>query len=141
MNRLEKYKDNDNDDLYYKGKNDIENLFEEINEDYYKPIKNKSAFEDNCIEYESRGDKDKNLSLENYLDIIKPFLRDMKNNHKAHGELKIQLTIKINFISFLDRGEFRTMHLKSDNAKIMIGFEADDINELFESSLKHYERK
>ena len=116
MNRLEKYKDNGNDDLYYKGKNDIENLFEEINEDYYKPIKNKSAFEDNCIEYESRGDKDKNLSLENYLDIIKPFLRDMKNNHKAHGELKIQLTIKINFISFLDTGEFRTMHLKSDNA-------------------------
>ena len=38
------------------------------------------------MEYESRGDKDKNLSLEDYLDIIKPFLRDMINNHKTHGE-------------------------------------------------------
>ena len=30
--------------------------------DYYKPIKTKSAFNDNYIEYESKGDKDKNLS-------------------------------------------------------------------------------
>ena len=32
------------------------------------------------------------------------------------------------------------MYSKSDNAKIMIGFETDDIiNELFSSSLKEYE--
>ena len=46
---------------------------------------------------------------------------------------------KNNFISFLDKGEYRTMYLKGDNAKIMIGLETDDIiNKLFESSLKHY---
>ena len=34
------------------------------------------------------------------------------------------------------------MHLKSDNAKIMTGFKADDIiNELFQSSLKSYQEK
>ena len=37
---------------------------------------------DNYIEYESRGDKDKELSPEEYLDMIKPYLRDMINNHK-----------------------------------------------------------
>ena len=34
-----------------------------------------------------------NLSLEDYLNIIKPFLRDMINNHKAHGERKIQFLL------------------------------------------------
>ena len=36
---------------------DIENLFGEFNnEDYYEPIKTKDAFNNNYIEYESRGD-------------------------------------------------------------------------------------
>ena len=43
------------------------------------------------MEYESRGDKNKKLSPEDYLDIFKPFLRDMINNHKTHKEWKIQL--------------------------------------------------
>ena len=45
------------------------------------------------MEYESRGDKHKNLSLEGYFNIIRPFLRDMINNHKDRGEWKIQLTM------------------------------------------------
>ena len=32
------------DDLDYKGIRDIENLFGEVNEDYYKPIKTEGAF-------------------------------------------------------------------------------------------------
>ena len=43
----------------------------------------------------------------------------MINNHKTHGEWKIQLTMQITFISSLDTGEFRIMHSKSDNAEIM----------------------
>ena len=38
------------------------------------------------MEYESRGDKDKNLSPEEYLDMIRPYLRDMINNHKASSK-------------------------------------------------------
>ena len=52
----------DYDDIEYKGIRDIRNLFGEVDEDYYKPIKTKSAFNGNYIEYESKGDKDKNLS-------------------------------------------------------------------------------
>ena len=60
--KLNKYYDYD--DAEYKGIRDIENLFGEFNdEDHYKPIKTKDAFNNNYIEYESRGDKNKNLSL------------------------------------------------------------------------------
>ena len=64
------------------------------------------------MEHESKGDKDKNLSINDYFDIIKPFLRDMINNYNTHGEWKIQLIMQINFISSLDTREFRIMHLK-----------------------------
>ena len=45
----------------YKEVWNIEDLFDEINEDYYEPVKTKVAFQGNYIEYESRGDTDKNL--------------------------------------------------------------------------------
>ena len=85
------------------------------------------------MEYESRGDKDKNLSPEEYLDMIRPYLRDMINNHKTllkgslgkifdnnlHGEWKIQLTMQINFISSLDTGEIQTIDSKSKKVEIL----------------------
>ena len=63
---------------------DISHLFNEITkEDYYEPIEIKSAFDGSYIQYESRWDSDDNLSLEEYINIIRPYLRDMINNHKA----------------------------------------------------------
>ena len=54
----------------------------------------------------------------------------MMDDHKAHGEWKIQLVMKINFISSLATDEFREMYTKSDNIEIMIGTETSDaINE------------
>ena len=113
---------------------------DKIDEDYYKPIKTNGDFEENYMEYESRGDKDGNLSLEDYLNIIMPFLEDMINNHKNYGEWKIQLTMRINFVFSLDTNEFRIMYTQSDNATIMNGAETDDIiNKLFESFLRRYQ--
>ena len=132
----------------------IENLFGDADEkDYYKPVKTKAAFNDNYVEYERSGDKDKNLSLEEYLDMIRPYLQDLINNHKAtiklkdrsvkiinddtYGEWKIQLTIQINFISSLDPKEIRTMDSMSANVVILMGSERNDIiSELFESFYK-----
>ena len=92
------------------------------------------------MEYESKGDKNKNLTPEDYLDIIGPFLKDMINNHKTHREWKIQLIMQINFISSLNTDEFRIMHSKINNVEIMMGTETDNIiNELFESFLKKYQ--
>ena len=39
--------------------------------------------------YESSGDKDFILSIYEYFDIIRSYLRDMTDNHKARGEWKI----------------------------------------------------
>ena len=48
--------------------------------------------------------------------------------------------MQISFISSLDTRKIRIMYSKSDNAKIMMGIEADDtINELFEYFLKRYQ--
>ena len=83
LKELEKHRYRDNDDLDYKGIRQIEQLFDEINEDYYKPIKTKGAFSNNYIKYESRGDKDKVLYVREYFYMIMSYLENMINNHKA----------------------------------------------------------
>ena len=56
-----------------------------IDEDYSKPITVRAAFNGNYIQYESKGDKGKNLSIKKYLNMIKPYLSDIINNHKTRG--------------------------------------------------------
>ena len=80
----------------------IKNFFDfSTDEDYYKPIIIDGVFNGNYIQYESMGDedredenKDKNLSVEEYLHKIKPYLRDLINNHKAHGKQIAQAITK-----------------------------------------------
>ena len=52
-------------------------------EDYYKPIKTKSTFNGNYIEYESNEDKDENLSAKEYLNMVRPYLSNIINDHKT----------------------------------------------------------
>ena len=155
----------DYDDTKYQGIRDVGNLFGEADEDYYEPIKTKSTFNGNYIEYESKGDKDKNELPEEYLDIIRPYLRDMINDHKTRRERKIQLTMQINFvfskdseetctrewkikltmqINFIfskDSDEAGTVHTKCRNIEIMVGNERDEIiKKLFESLLRNYHK-
>ena len=82
LSRLKTYYDYD--DVEYKEMRDLGNLFiQSIDEDYYKPIKPKSAFNGNYIEYESKGDKDKNLSFKKYFRMIRPYLKVIINDHKT----------------------------------------------------------
>ena len=93
---LKKYYDCD--DAEYKGIKHVRNLFNQsINEDYYKPIKTTNGFDNknNYIEYESKEDKDKILLPEECLNMIRPHLSDMINDHKAHGKLKVYSGNKI----------------------------------------------
>ena len=133
-------------------------MFNEIDEDYYKPVKTKNAFNGSYIEYESKADNNKNLSLKEYLYMIIPYLPNKINDHKTpknlkvnsgnevfdfktqYGEWEIQLTTSINFISSKDSDETCNMHTKSNNIEIMTGNETDDITEeLFESRLQKYQ--
>ena len=56
---------------------DIRTHFEQEEEDYYKPERVSSFWNNNYIEYESNGDKNNNLLLDEYLNKIKPYLRDI----------------------------------------------------------------
>ena len=46
-----------------------------INKDYYKPKLNKSGYNENYAQYESKGDKI--LSLKEYLNLIEKYLREL----------------------------------------------------------------
>ena len=95
--------DNDNDDYYY------------------KPILVDSSFKNNYKYYESRSDKDKKLSVKQYLYNIMPYLSDFSSK---------------------DTRETRTIFVWSDNEVIRSGNETDDIIEgLLNFSLNNYQNK
>ena len=107
---------------------------------HYEPKNPVSGFNNNYIQYESIGDKDKTLTITEYLDMIRPYLSDIINDHKTQGEWKIRLIILINFVSSKYSDETRTMDTKNDNIEIMMGSETDEIiEELFESLLQRYQ--
>ena len=60
-----------------------------IDKDYYKPIIANSAFNNNYIQYENKGNKVKTLTVKEYLDTIRPYLSNIINDHKTQGEWKI----------------------------------------------------
>ena len=92
----------------------------------------------NYIEYESNSDKNKTLSVKEYLNKISLYLKDI-NNLKKSDTWKIQLTIANNFISSLDNDEEHVMHSKSDKIEITIIDEADEvIKERFDSLKKRF---
>ena len=105
----------------------------------YKPTIVKSGYNNNYIEYRSEGDK--LLTIEEYLNLIEPCLRESINDHKNKGEWKIQLTAQINFISLRPGSdETRVIHTRSANEEFMNGSDTDEIiNELFRSLLQRYQ--
>ena len=63
----------------------------------------------------------------------------MINDYKSKDEWKIQIIMKIIFVSFIDN-ETQVMHTKSDNIKIMNGANTSEAsNELIDSFMKRYQ--
>ena len=56
---------------------DIRTLFEQEEKVNYKPKKVSNLWNNNYIEYESNDDKNRNLSLDKYLEKIEPYLRNI----------------------------------------------------------------
>ena len=93
-------------DTYLSGLNELFNY-----NDYYKPIKLRSAFNDNYALYVSNGDE--NSSINEYFDKINIGLQNLIDNKKEQGEWKLQTTMKITFISFNDNDKkTNNVHLK-----------------------------
>ena len=126
----------DDNDFEFIGIENVQDLFKIL---IYKPTIVKSGYNNNYIEYRSEGDK--LLTIEEYLNLIKPYLRELINNHKNKGAWKIQLTAQINFISLRPGSdETRVMHTRSINEEFMNGSDTDEIiKELFESLLQRYQ--
>ena len=61
---------------------DITNLFEHENENYYKPVRLNNFWSNNYIEYESNSDRNKTLSVEECLNKIRPYLKDITKSQK-----------------------------------------------------------
>ena len=74
-----------NDDDEYRKIGSIKTLFKEFDRNYYKPITTDGGFAErnnNYIEYTSKGDKYENLSPKEYLNVTRPYLRDLINEHR-----------------------------------------------------------
>ena len=139
LHKLDKHQDYD--DFEYRGIKNVHDLFKlSIDKDYYKPILVKSGYNNNYIQYESKGERI--LSLKEYLALIEQYLRELINDYKNKGEWKVQLIANINFISLKPGSdETRIMHMRSDNKEIMNGSDTNEvIEELFESFLQKYEQ-
>ena len=69
---------------------DIRALFEQEEKDCYKSERVNSFWNNNFIEYESNGDKNKNLSLDKYLNKTEHYWRntiiDLQNSVTWHGK-------------------------------------------------------
>ena len=85
--------------------------------------------------YESDGDKEKKLSVKQYLNKITPYLYDLINDHRiARRVWKIQINMHVNFISSRDTGETRIYYVWSDNVSIIWSkYTNDIIREIFSS--------
>ena len=133
-NKLDKkiYNNNTNDDyIEY-----IRDLFSILD---YEPVLIKSGFDNTYLEYMSNGND--SLSFNEYLELMKPYLYDLINVHKAKGVWKIQLSAEISFISEKpNSNEIRVMFTRSTPEEFISGSETDEVAEkLFMSILQKYQ--
>ena len=82
--------------------------------------------------YESNGDRNKTLSVEEHYNKIRPYSKDIINNLKK--------SVANNFVSSIDNDEECVMDSKSDDIEIMLNDEADEvIKELFHLLKNRYQ--
>ena len=109
-------------------------------EDYYKPKRVNSFWNNNYIEFESNDDKNSILSLDKYFNTIKPYLRDIIINLQSSDTWKIQLTSAFNFTSSNVTEEERVIYSTSDSIKFRTYNNINEVvNELFESLRSKYQ--
>ena len=65
------------------------NLFEHEEQNYYKPLTVGNFWSNNYIEYGNNGDRNKTLSIEEYLNKITPYIKDIINDLKTSNVWKI----------------------------------------------------
>ena len=77
--------------------------------DYYKPVRVGNFWSNNYIEYESNRDRNKTLSVQEYLIETRTYLKYIIIDLKKSDTWNVQLTVAINFISSEDNDEESVM--------------------------------
>ena len=74
--------------------------------------------------------------------MIIPELAELINKKKSNNELKIQISMGVNFMHTTDRDKNRTFHVKSDNVEIRLDNDTSNItNELIKTFLSNYQKE
>ena len=128
------------DSSSYYGLKDLEYIFGDP-DDYYKPILAKDSFNGNHQMYSCRGDKDRYMSISNYLDTVKPYLFALINEKKSTSSQKVQLVIAVNVIH-LTKSDRIIFYVKSKNITTAPSDKTDEIiYQLYDSLFKYFEDK
>ena len=143
LNKKLKYRFTNFHDQTYFGIRDIEKLYEYFNDDN-EPMLIASSFDNNYTEYKIRGEKNKDLSLKEYIFKITPQLIDLINEkmNSTKDEQKIQLIIAIVFKHTTDPTKNYTFYVRSKNILMLQADDANDIlDKLLNSFFENYENK
>ena len=94
------------------------------------------------MKYECNADRNKTLSLAEYLNTIKPYLRDIIIDLQESDTRKLQLVIAVNFMSSKDAEEERVTHSMRENIIKFTSYnDADEVvHKFFESLYLRYHR-
>ena len=116
----------------------LEQLFNK--DSYLKPIEIKSAFNGYYVLYEKNSDESRALSIGEYLAKIEPYLYDLIEEYSYKSLWKIQLNMKISFISLTDTTVRQTFYSKCGNVEVLHAVDTNGvIDELFDTFLKRYQ--
>ena len=128
------------DSSSYYGLKDLEYTFGDLHE-YFKPILAKDSFEGNYQMYSCRGDKDRTMSISQYLDTVKSYLFALIDEKKNISSQKIQLVIAVNLIH-LTKNYRITFYVKSKNIVTNPSDKTEEIlYQLYDSLLKYFDDK
>ena len=100
------------------------------------------SFDDNYQRYTCRSDKNKKLSFNEYMDVVKRYIITLLNDTNKQQTRKIQLDIRITTENILNPGDKRNFIVRSDNT---VPLYTDDTTESVENLIKslgeHYEEQ
>ena len=65
--------------------------------------------------------------MEEHLNEIRPYLKDILNDFKKSHTWNLHLMIALKFMSSTDTDEERLIHSKSNNIEILINVKADEV--------------
>ena len=99
--RKERFMHTDYDDIQYQGLMELNPLYNYIIlDEYYQPELFESLRERNYERYRINGDRDKELSLNEYLNTVRTNVNDLITKKKMN-ETKVQLAISIIFLNYI----------------------------------------